>query len=199
MIAEVNAVARSHMEFEIVPGLPATSAVPTMRACPWALRTPSPMFVARSTGGAGSGPGAADPHRDRVASVRRRPHPDRVRARGRHAVRGDLQRHHLRAASVETTLQGLTDRATLSAGAAGADPGAVVRRIGGDHRADGREPGQIELVGEPRAVRLERSAPRTKDQAGEMCDRLVSHGALPIEVPTIAVEPRAARPKWKGP
>ena len=31
--------------------------------------------------------------------------------------------------------------------------------------------------------------PRTKDQAGEMSERLVSHGALPIEVPTIAVEP----------
>ena len=31
--------------------------------------------------------------------------------------------------------------------------------------------------------------PRTKDQAGEMSDKLVSHGALPIEVPTIAVEP----------
>jgi uroporphyrinogen III methyltransferase/synthase len=31
--------------------------------------------------------------------------------------------------------------------------------------------------------------PRTKDQAGEMSDRLVSHGALPVEVPTIAVEP----------
>src|SRR5262249_20300003 len=31
--------------------------------------------------------------------------------------------------------------------------------------------------------------PRTKDQAGEMSEKLVSHGALPIEVPTIAVEP----------
>ena len=31
--------------------------------------------------------------------------------------------------------------------------------------------------------------PRTKDQAGEMSQRLVCHGALPIEVPTIAVEP----------
>ena len=31
--------------------------------------------------------------------------------------------------------------------------------------------------------------PRTKDQAGEMSDRLVTHGAIPIEVPTIAVEP----------
>ena len=31
--------------------------------------------------------------------------------------------------------------------------------------------------------------PRTKDQAGEMSERLTSYGALPIEVPTIAVEP----------
>ena len=31
--------------------------------------------------------------------------------------------------------------------------------------------------------------PRTKDQAGEMSERLRSHGASPIEVPTIAVEP----------
>src|SRR5690606_35889811 len=29
----------------------------------------------------------------------------------------------------------------------------------------------------------------TKDQAGEMSDRLVTHGAIPMEVPTIAVEP----------
>jgi uroporphyrinogen III methyltransferase/synthase len=41
--------------------------------------------------------------------------------------------------------------------------------------------------------------PRTKDQAGEMSDRLVTHGALPVEVPTIAVEPPVARPRWKGP
>ncbi|WNV75018.1 uroporphyrinogen-III synthase [Geodermatophilus sp. DSM 44513] len=31
--------------------------------------------------------------------------------------------------------------------------------------------------------------PRTKDQAGEMSDRLRAHGAVPVEVPTIAVEP----------
>lgn len=31
--------------------------------------------------------------------------------------------------------------------------------------------------------------PRTKDQAGEMSERLTSYGALPVEVPTIAVEP----------
>ncbi|SDL67043.1 uroporphyrinogen-III synthase /uroporphyrinogen-III C-methyltransferase [Geodermatophilus siccatus] len=31
--------------------------------------------------------------------------------------------------------------------------------------------------------------PRTKDQAGEMSDRLRSYGAVPVEVPTIAVEP----------
>lgn len=31
--------------------------------------------------------------------------------------------------------------------------------------------------------------PRTKDQAGTMSERLRSHGAIPIEVPTISVEP----------
>ncbi|HEY0638794.1 MAG TPA: bifunctional uroporphyrinogen-III C-methyltransferase/uroporphyrinogen-III synthase [Pseudonocardiaceae bacterium] len=31
--------------------------------------------------------------------------------------------------------------------------------------------------------------PRTKDQAGAMSDRLRAHGAIPIEVPTISVEP----------
>lgn len=31
--------------------------------------------------------------------------------------------------------------------------------------------------------------PRTKDQAAEMSERLVTHGAIPMEVPTIAVEP----------
>lgn len=31
-----------------------------------------------------------------------------------------------------------------------------------------------------------------------MSDKLVGYGALPVEVPTIAVEPRAVRPKWKG-
>ncbi len=31
--------------------------------------------------------------------------------------------------------------------------------------------------------------PRTKEQAAEMSDRLVGHGAIPAEVPTIAVEP----------
>jgi uroporphyrinogen III methyltransferase/synthase len=31
--------------------------------------------------------------------------------------------------------------------------------------------------------------PRTREQAGDLCDRLRSYGAVPIEVPTIAVEP----------
>ncbi|MCK2236727.1 MULTISPECIES: bifunctional uroporphyrinogen-III C-methyltransferase/uroporphyrinogen-III synthase [unclassified Crossiella] len=31
--------------------------------------------------------------------------------------------------------------------------------------------------------------PRTKEQAGEMSDRLRAHGAIPVEVPTISVEP----------
>ena len=50
VITEVNAVARSHMEFEIVPGLPGTSAVPSYAGLPLAPRTPSPTCAARWTG-----------------------------------------------------------------------------------------------------------------------------------------------------
>src|SRR3546814_13964643 len=45
-------------------------------------------------------------------------------------------------------------------------------------------------VGEPRArYCCTVLGPLTKDTPGEMSDRLVTHGAIPIEVPTIAAEP----------
>ena len=40
--------------------------------------------------------------------------------------------------------------------------------------------------------------PRTKEQAGEMSDRLVGHGALPVEVPPSPSSRPAARPRWKA-
>ncbi|EUA86041.1 uroporphyrinogen-III synthase domain protein [Mycobacterium ulcerans str. Harvey] len=40
--------------------------------------------------------------------------------------------------------------------------------------------------------------PRTKDQAGEMSERLTSYGALPVEVPTIAVAPPRSRRRWNA-
>src|SRR5882757_633310 len=88
--------------------------------------------------------------------------------------------------SIETTLAGLLDKTTL----AGSDPsgslaGPLVATIGKTvaNRAKLNWWESRALYGWTVLV------PRTKDQAGEMSDRLVSHGALPIEVPTIAVEP----------
>ena len=89
--------------------------------------------------------------------------------------------------SVETTLAGLLDKATL----AGAEParrplaGPLVVTIGKTvaNRAKLNWWESRALYGWTVLV------PRTKDQAGEMSEKLVGHGALPIEVPTIAVEP----------
>ncbi|BFO14192.1 hypothetical protein SHKM778_05800 [Streptomyces sp. KM77-8] len=40
--------------------------------------------------------------------------------------------------------------------------------------------------------------PRTREQAASLSDQLRSYGAVPHEVPTIAVEPRAPRSRWSG-
>jgi uroporphyrinogen III methyltransferase / synthase len=89
--------------------------------------------------------------------------------------------------SVETTLQGLTDPNVLDGGANPAGPltGPLVVTIGKtvSSRAKLNWWESRELYGWTVLV------PRTKDQAGEMSERLTSYGALPVEVPTIAVEP----------
>ena len=88
--------------------------------------------------------------------------------------------------SVETTLAGLLDKATLApAEPIGPLAGPLVVTIGKTvaNRAKLNWWESRALYGWTVLV------PRTKDQAGEMSDRLVGHGALPIEVPTIAVEP----------
>nr|MDP9167287.1 bifunctional uroporphyrinogen-III C-methyltransferase/uroporphyrinogen-III synthase [Actinomycetota bacterium] len=88
--------------------------------------------------------------------------------------------------SVESTLLGLLDKATL----AGTDPtgplaGPLVVTIG--KTVANRD--KLNWWESRALYGWTVLVPRTKDQAGEMSDRLVGHGALPIEVPTIAVEP----------
>jgi uroporphyrinogen III methyltransferase / synthase len=111
--------------------------------------------------------------------------------------------------SVETTLQGLTDPAVLGGGTdpAGLSPasGRGPRFAGEGPCFPGEDPHNGPLVvtiGKTVASRAKLNwwesralygwtvlVPRTKDQAGEMSERLTSYGALPVEVPTIAVEP----------
>ncbi|BAX90894.1 uroporphyrinogen-III synthase [Mycobacterium shigaense] len=186
---EVNAVARSHLHLEIVPGLAATSAVPTYTGLP--------------LGSSHTVADVRDPHVDWEA-LAAAPGPLILQATASHLADAarTLIEHELaettpcvvtaqgttcQQRSVETTLHGLTEPGVLDGGGSPAGPltGSLVVTIGKTvaSRAKLNWWESRELYGWTVLV------PRTKDQAGEMSERLTSYGALPIEVPTIAVEP----------
>jgi len=194
VITEVTALARTHLHFEIVPGLPDTTAVPTYAGLPlgsahtvadvrgdvdWAAlaAAPGPLILHAT---ASHLPDAA---RTLIEYGLADTTPTVVTANGTTCQ----QR------SVETTLSGLLDKATL----AGTEPAGP---LAGPSPADARI--QVVTIGKTVTNRAKLNwwesralygwtvlVPRTKDQAGEMSEKLVSHGASPIEVPTIAVEP----------
>jgi uroporphyrinogen III methyltransferase / synthase len=195
VITEVNAVARSHLHLEIVPGLAASSAVPTYAGLPlgsshtvadvrgevdWEAlaAAPGPLILQATASH------LADAARALIDHELAESTPCVVTALGTTCQ----QR------SVETTLQGLTDPAVLG----GTDPAAAAP-AGGTNPQTGP---LVVTIGKTVASRAKLNwwesralygwtvlVPRTKDQAGEMSERLTSYGALPIEVPTIAVEP----------
>jgi uroporphyrinogen III methyltransferase / synthase len=194
VITEVNALTRTHLPFEIVPGLPATIAVPSYAGIPlgsshtvadvrgdvdWAAlaAAPGPLILQAT---ASHLPDAASTLIEYGLADTT---PCVVTAQGTTCQ----QR------SVETTLGGLNDRAAIganepsgSSSARGwAQTGPLVVTIGKTvaNRAKLNWWESRALYGWTVLV------PRTKDQAGEMSEKLVLHGALPIEVPTIAVEP----------
>ena len=192
VITEVNTLARTHLNFEIVPGLPDTTAVPTYAGLPLGsshtvadVRDPNVDWAALA---AAPGPlilhatasHLADAARTLVEYGLAESTPAVITAHGT-----TRQQH-----SVETTLVGLGDKAILNAaepsgGTPGTLSGPLVVTIGKTvaNRAKLNWWESRALYGWTVLV------PRTKDQAGEMSDRLVTHGALPVEVPTIAVEP----------
>ena len=184
---EVSAVAKTALAFEIVPGLPATVAVPTYAGLPlgsthtvadvrgevdWAAlaAAPGPLILTATASH------LADAARSLIDFGLADGTPCVVTAAGTTCA----QR------SVESTLAGLTDRTLSGSGdAGGALSGQLVVTIG-------RTVTQRSKLNwwESRALYgWTVLVPRTKEQAGEMSNRLVAHGALPIEVPTIAVEP----------
>jgi uroporphyrinogen III methyltransferase / synthase len=187
VITEVNAVARSHLHIEIVPGLAAASAVPTYAGLPlgashtvadvrgdvdWEAlaAAPGPLILQATASHLAEAAHALIEHE--LAETT----PCVVTAQGTTCQ----QR------SVETTLHGLTDSAVLcSTDPAGPLTGPLVVTIGKtvSSRAKLNWWESRALYGWTVLV------PRTKDQAGEMSERLTAYGALPIEVPTIAVEP----------
>jgi uroporphyrinogen III methyltransferase/synthase len=194
VITEVTALAKTHLNFEIVPGLPDTTAVPTYAGLPlgsahtvadvrgdvdWAAlaAAPGPLILHAT---ASHLPDAA---RTLIEYGLADSTPAVVTANGTTCQ----QR------SVETTLAGLLDKSTL----AGTEPAGPSLATGWAQAGP-----LVVTIGKTVANRAKLNwwesralygwtvlVPRTKDQAGEMSEKLVGHGALPIEVPTIAVEP----------
>ena len=194
VITEVNAVARTHLHIEIVPGLAATSAVPTYAGLPlgsshtvadvrgevdWEAlaAAPGPLILQATASH------LADAARTLVEHELAETTPCVVTAQGTTCQ----QR------SVETTLLGLTDPTIL---------GGTDSRLSPASAGDPLSGPLVVTIGKTVASRAKLNwwesralygwtvlVPRTKDQAGEMSERLTSYGALPIEVPTIAVEP----------
>ena len=183
VITEVTP-SRSHLHFEIVPGLSASDAVPTYAGLPLGSSHPLPTSR-RGLGGFGRGPGPlilqatpriADAARTLIDYGLADATPCVVTSHG-----------HLRQQRFGRVDAGqvLRPDATLSvSNTACAVPSPLIAH----YRQDGGQPGST-WVGAPRPVRWTVLVPRTKDQAGDMSERLTSHRALPIEVPTIAVEP----------
>ena len=187
VITEVAALARTHLNFEIVPGLPDTTAVPTYAGLP----VGSSHTVADVRGDVDWGALAAAPG-PLILHATASHLPEAARTLVEYGLAESTpcvvtaQGTTCQQRSVESTLGGLVDKAAIApVGPDGLPAGPLVVTIGKTvaHRAKLNWWESRALYGWTVLV------PRTKDQAGEMSDKLVGHGALPIEVPTIAVEP----------
>ena len=185
VVKEVLAVGRTSVPFDVVPGVATATAVPAFAGVAMGstavtadLRSGVDVTALAAAAGAGGTlvlQGTADELPD--AAVR--------------LVEGGLSGN----TPVVVTTGGsgtgqksiVSKLAAVAEKTAGLDPlsGAVVATIGAvvDKRARTSWWESRPLFGWRVLV------PRTKDQAGEMSDRLRAYGAVPVEVPTIAVEP----------
>ncbi|MGJ0117973.1 uroporphyrinogen-III synthase [Williamsia sp. MIQD14] len=179
VLAEVTAVARTSVGFEVIPGLPAAAAVPSYAGMPlgsshteadvrgevdWAAlaAAPGPLVLHATAGHLAETASALTEHG--VAAQT----PVAV------TVNGTTCQQR----TIEATLATLNDKGAGLQGPLIVTVGKVVAQRGKLSWWESRA-----LYGWTVLV------PRTKDQAGDMSDRLVVHGAIPMEVPTIAVEP----------
>jgi uroporphyrinogen III methyltransferase/synthase len=179
VVAEALAVARTSVPFEVVPGVPAGTAVPAFAGVPL-----------------GSGHTEADVRSgvDWAALA---------------AVPGPLVLHatasHLAEAAAALVEHGLAPQTPVAVTVAGTEPTqhTVETTLASLSRDAGELTGPLVVtVGSVVGQRAKLSwwesralygwkvlVPRTKEQAGVMSERLGVHGAVPVEVPTISVEP----------
>ena len=185
---EAAACAKAKLIVEVVPGVPVAAAVPTYAGIPLVdakhreVRIIDARPSASGPDWASAAVGVADARgaARRFAGERRR-HVGAARAIRRHRGCGDPRRDDDRAAHRRVD--------------------AWVR-LAADLKAAGLVGPAVLVVGDVVKSRRALSwfetkalfgwrvlVPRTKEQAGELSERLRSYGAVPAEVPTIAVEP----------
>ena len=177
VLTEVNAVARTSIGFEVIPGLPAAAAVPSYAGMPlgsghteadvrgevdWAAlaAAPGPLVLHATSGHLAETASALTEHG--VAAQT----PVAV------TVNGTTCQQR----TIEATLATLNDKGAGLQGPLIVTIGKVVTQRSRLSWWESRA-----LYGWTVLV------PRTKDQAGDMSDRLVVHGAMPMEVPTIGM------------
>ncbi|MDQ2708015.1 MAG: bifunctional uroporphyrinogen-III C-methyltransferase/uroporphyrinogen-III synthase [Actinomycetota bacterium] len=183
VVAEAIEVARAEMAFDVVPGVPSTTAVPSYAGVPLGstftvadVRVGVDWAVLASKVAGAAGPLVLHASAAHLGAVTAGLTGQGMSAQTPVAVTAEGTRCTQK--TMVSTLAGLP---TVAAGAAG----PLVLTVG-------EEVLQRESLSwwESRALYGWRVlVPRTKDQAGAMSDRLRVHGAIPEEVPTIAVEP----------
>jgi uroporphyrinogen III methyltransferase / synthase len=180
VVREALAVARTHVPFDVVPGVAPGTAVPVYAGVPLGaartevdVRAPEVDWAALA-----AAPGtlvlhATASHLAEAASSLVE-HGLAAQTPAAVTVGGTTAAQH----TVDTTLAGLATDAADLAGPLVVTVGAAVGQRAKLSWWESRA-----LYGWKVLV------PRTKDQAGTMSERLRAHGAIPIEVPTISVEP----------
>jgi uroporphyrinogen III methyltransferase / synthase len=183
---QADACARARVPVEIVPGVPAATGVPAFAGIPLTTDTGGLRVV----------------HASDISQLDG-PTPESLVVLGAEAGPVDIAKTLMAAGWADTTPIALTWNGTTT------DQRTVVGRLGSvaaDLKAAGvsvlTEPGPaLAVVGEAAAHQglswFESKplfgwrvlVPRTKEQAASLSDRLRSYGAVPQEVPTIAVEP----------
>jgi len=180
VVREMQAVARTSVPFDVVPGVAPGTAVPTYAGVPLGaartevdVRSPEVDWAALA-----AAPGtlvlhASATHLAEAASSLVE-HGLAAQTPVAVTTAGTTAAQH----TVDTTLAGLAVDAAELTGPLVVTVGAAVAQRSKLSWWESRA-----LYGWRVLV------PRTKDQAGAMSDRLRSHGAIPVEVPTISVEP----------
>ncbi|MBV9292616.1 MAG: bifunctional uroporphyrinogen-III C-methyltransferase/uroporphyrinogen-III synthase [Frankiales bacterium] len=183
---EADAVAKAKLPLEIVPGVPSATAVPAYAGVPVTDKKTHAVHVVDA------GPDAPEPDWAALASS-----PGTlvllncVKSIGKVA-----------AALIEHGRKPETAIAVTTEGATRQQHTVVSTLDNIDRDAAGLAPSGVAVVGDVVRLRDRLSwwetkplfgwrvlVPRTKEQAAALSEQLVSYGAIPVEVPTIAVEP----------